>query len=520
MNSSRTRKHSPRERGSALLAAIALSGITAMMVGAGLWIALGNYDLSWSENKAEAALLLAEGGINDELATIAANFSSQTAAGASSAPTIGTGETMTFPGENHAVYGRKGTLDTVSGGTYWVCATNNEWWKSGATPVAWDGVTTPFWITSTAYVNGAWRRVESQASTLSIFAEYAVYATAYYNNNSNALGQSAANVTVTGTAGTNGQVQVANGSSFVATNLINANTDFQGSGQFQTDNLAPGGKIFSQGAPFNYPTTATLLKRIKGLSGMTDAQAWSWLTTNKQNVSKVYRYKTTATSATISSGNCQAVTSVGLTLTNANWSAANAKPGTSGGVKTLIFEPGDYLFNTVQLNYDPSVEIVIDPQALASGGTPGQVRFWIYDAANKNNDNIDLPITMTKASSLTVPDAGLFRVYAAKDGKSFTFNRPSNIKDYLGNSITSNFNVYGCVYAVTRQPGTTTTGQGTQINLQGANGSGPGTIVLNGSLLADKVSFQGPCNVIFQKSNPAGDLPSGAGLSGGYYDGF
>lgn len=204
---------------------------------------------------------------------------------------------------------------------------------------------------------------------------------------------------------------------------------------------------------------------------------------------------------------------------------------TSGGtsyqneVKTLIFQPGDYYFTNLDLIYDYRTKIVIDPQAYASGGTPGQIRFWLYDPANgTQNDFFQLPISVTLPAGGTAPDPSLFRLYYAKDGKTFQFARPSSVSyinetSHVLEQLTGDFTVFGGVYAVTKLPYDASALKGTTIDFTGTTGGSGGTIKLIGSLLADKISFHGPCVVQFQESENTNDPIAGVGVIGGYNDG-
>lgn len=513
-----------RRRGAALVAALAFALVSATLLGACLLVSTTDHTLAWSQVRSEGALLLAEAGINDELTFIAQNINAALITGMSSQPTVGSGETKVFPREGHVIYGRKGTVRNMPDGNFWVCSTKNRWWKTGATAVAWDGKSSTIWITATGYVNGSWRRVEVQASTASIFGIYAVYATSSYGNNSKAVNLSAADVIINGVAGTNGLVDGNNGSTFVASGLLNANTVDHSSGQFDSSRLATGGSIVSQRAPIVYPTTVSILKRTMGITDYGDAAAWAYLSTHNDNSTKVYTYRSAVTSATLSTANCTRLSFSETTLTNGKkdsaWDSAGFKPGTSGKVKTVIFEPGDYYFTSVDLGYDAGTELVIDPQALASGGTPGQVRFWIYDPSGKT-DSIQLPIVATKpAGAATVADPAGFRIYYGTDGGVFTFGRPANTKNWSGASLSGDFNVYGGVYAITKLPGDTSSLVGTEIDFEGSTGNGDGRIVLNGSLLADKIHFHGPGTVNYVASTSPSDPPAGAGISGEYNDGL
>ena len=527
MNSSELRLRRPRQRGVALITALMVTTVLSMLIGASLWVSVTHYGLNFAQARSESALLLAEGGINDELAYIAANVGNTDVTTISSRydytnPGV---ETLQYPGENHAPYGRKGSLSGTTNESYWVCTSANDWSKTaGTTPTPWDGKSGSFYVTSTAYVKGSWRRVSIGANGLSIFSLYAIFGLATYSNSSNAIGLSSANVDIVGTAGTNGQVSNSS-STFLASNIINANTAANSSGQFSSSNLKTGGTLYTQGARVTYPTTVNVLKRLKGLTTLTDAQAWANLKANNSNSTGVYTYKAGATSSTISTANCSSAGTVSSTFNNNTgsgnpkigaWSIARAKPGTSNKISTLIFEPGDYYFEKFVLDYNAATEFVIDPLALASGGTPGQVRFWIYDPSNgTQNDIVSLPIVATSTSG--TPDPTLFRLYYGKDGKTFTFARPSNVTDINGNAVTGDFNVYGGVYAVTKVPGDSNTGTG--IGFSGLTSAAAGRIALKGSLLADKISFQGYCQITYVATGNINDVALGAGFTGGYSDG-
>jgi hypothetical protein len=184
-------------------------------------------------------------------------------------------------------------------------------------------------------------------------------------------------------------------------------------------------------------------------------------------------------------------------------------------VKTLIFEPGDYFFTNIDVIGDASTQLIIDSQAKATGGTAGQVRFWVYNSASTGNqtDYINIPVKATLATGSSTPDTKLFRIYYGQDAGTFSFTRPSGFVDYDGSN--SGFTVYGAVYAVTKQPGDTSSLTGTSIDFTGIGGS----ITLNGALIADKVTFHYICNIIYNESGYQGDPTGSIGLIGGYSDG-
>ncbi len=593
------------KKGVALITALIFTLIISSLIGASLLYAQSHYSLAYANARSESALLLAEGGVNDEIQYIATHLNSTVIADLSSQPSAASGETEIYPGDGTVIKGRKGSVTGQPTKYFWVFSSNDEAGTTG-----WDGRQATFWITSAAKVEGSWRRVKVQVQAISIFSLNAIMALASYPNNSNAISLSAATVNVEGTGGTNGTVSNSS-STLILSDAINANTADVSTGQFTSANLASGGTIVTRTTPIVYPSVATVLKRIKGRASDTDAAAWTWLGTsaNNSNNTGIYTYRDHPTSATINTTNCQSINLGLTTLGNSRggtleaWASAGYRPGTyvssgalaitaasnaspieittsanhalvtgnsvfisgvtgntaangnwriirtgpkkftlngstgngtapAGGtanpnlVQTLIFQPGDYYFTSLNLPYNYRTQIVIDTQALASGGTPGQVRFWLHDPANGNqNDSFQLPITTTIAAGGTVPDPALFRVYYSKDGKTFTFGRPPSVTSvnettHLLEDLAGSFGVYGGVYAVTKLPGDTNTSlTGTQINFQGSTGAGGGTIQLTGSLLADKLSFQGPCSIIYQYAPNTSDPIAGAGTVGGYTDG-
>lgn len=541
---------------------------------------------------------MAEAGINDELKTIAANFGSSTVTGLSDQPAVGTGETKTYPGDSHLVYGRKGTLSGTDG-NYWCFASNDAAGTTG-----WDGKTSPFYITSSAYVDGDWRRVKIKASGGSIFTLYAMFAIASYSNSSPAIGLSNATATINGTMGTNWTISNSS-STLQATNAINANTGVNPSPQFSTTNLinSTTGVIYSQSSRVVFPLTVSVMQRLWGLSSATDPFT-GYLSTHNNNSTGVYTFKTTASSTTINATNCQQLSggvnqtltnsssgslgswanagtsskkstyniskiastasTVTVTLTgnativvgqyvtiqgvtansvlssfNGSWQVASVGSKTftvnaSGyngtkwdnntgtatlGVKALIFEPGDYYFTSINCPWNNQTELYIDPYAYATGGTAGQVRFFLCDTANGvQNDQISLQIQCSGTL-----DPSLFRIYvglplnaSGNMKETFTFSRPSNATDYLGNTITGNFKVYGGVYAVTNNVSGGSSNLTSTINFQGTSSD---AIELDGSLIADSVNFQGNSVINFISGASTNDPNAYAVENGSYVDG-
>lgn len=591
--------------GAALLVALVLSIVLSSIIGASLLFASNHHNLAYGNVRSEAALLLAEAGINDELQYFAKNLGNPNPALMTSQPVIANGETEVYPGDGHVIWGRKGSVDGYPGSYFWVYCT-------GSDGNAWNGsyATLPITIHASAKVNGNWRRVRAQANTISIFSLHAIFALAAYTNSSNAIGLSSATVTVEGVGGTNGTISNSS-STLVVSNALNANTTVVTSGQFTVSNVAGGGLVYTQPTPVIYQPVASVLKTMKNRTGDSDAQVWTWLAANSSNATGAYTYRANATSKTINTANCvqyalgsniltntgtggtpkgvwtnagyrpnsyngstglvvQAASNAspiaittpgnhgystgesvfiknatGNTAANGNWKITKTGPktftlnGSTGNgtytansgitfaniVQTVILGPGDYYFTDINLTKGIGTEIVIDPQALASGGTPGQVRLWIYDPGNgTQNDFCQLPIKSTLAAGATEPDPKLFRVYYAKDNKGFTLERPPGVTTVndsnVVESLTGDFHVYGAMYVVTKRPGDTSALFGTELKFAGSTAGDGGRIVLNGSLLADKIAFQGLCAIIFRDPSSSLDPAGGVGIVGGYRDDY
>ncbi|MBS1708388.1 MAG: hypothetical protein JSS65_06650 [Armatimonadetes bacterium] len=574
----------------ALVPAIAFVFAISLVLGGTMVLVANHYNLGWYNSRTDSALLLAEAGINDEITYIAQHLGDTAVTSKSSQPTAGVGETEVYPGEGHVVYGRKGTVSGFSSKYFWVYSSMDS---AGAT--AWDGITPNFYVTARAKVDGAWRKVQAQVKGESVFSLYAIVALASYTNNSNAISLSSATATISGTMLTNGQVSNSS-STIVASNAINANTISNNTGQFTASNVANGGTLYSQSAPWVYPSTVEVLKLLKGQTGLSDSAAWTWIGTaaNNSNATGIYTYRTTAQNSTISSGNCQLASGVSLggtpVLQNSTFTGANAKPGTTRSsnnvtisaignttpisittssnhglgtgdsvqitgatpagvngqwvvtktgpksftlngstalgagstgtaspnlVKTIILEPGDYYLSQINISYASTIELIVDPNALASGGTAGQVRIWINDTTNgAQNDTLSIPISGPNGTTLS-PDS--FRLYYGKDNRGITISRPNSITDYAGNTISADFTLYGGVYCVTKKPGDASSLNGTQITFSGNTSGNTAKIVLNGALVADKVAFQGLCQITYSPSSKTDPL-IGTGISGGYTD--
>jgi len=526
----KTRRH--RESGAALITALLVSIATALLLAASLAVAMTSTSLGWDQVYSQSALQLADAGVNSELQVISLNAGSPVTS-KSSQPNLVSGIFSILNGITSQVKGRTGTVTGYTGGSYYVFSSNDA---AGTT--AWDGATTPFYITSAASVNGVWQTVQVKTAAASVFNVSGIVAATGGTSssstnpcNTTAITTAAnSSVTITGPAACNGTVSKGSGCSFKSPCAINYNCGQNSTNRFDSTCVASGGQLCSVSPPICYPKTSDCCRSCFGCSaGTSDATAYATCKSNCCNSTGVYQYTNWANSSTINTNNCCQLQGGcgGYQLNNNCFQNANTKPGTynsdywwwnnnqqTTAVQTLIFEPGDYYFTQCQLQYNASCEMVVDPCAYASGGTPGQVRFWLYDPNSATDGNpsdyCQLPCTNTCASGTSTPDPGQFRIYDGKDGCSCNFSKPDNIQDWQGNSITSDFNYYCGIYACTNPATTsnssagcssvTTTTTGVTVGFTGCSQKSHGCCNLCGSMLCDKLSFGGCCNANFVQS--------------------
>jgi len=535
-----------KEAGSALVTSLIFTFILALMVGAGITYVAAQTKNAWTKSNADAAALLAEAGINDELSYIARNFRNTTL-------TSGYYLNRADPPNAGAITdctdtSTRGRLVTTTNGSYRVYVSAN-WdttgtYSSGMTPfgvTAWNGkygtasnsynaTYNPYGkicINCKATVNGTVRNLSTSTAIggsntpLNLYAAFGVNS---MNNNMFAISSSGGNCDITGTIGTNGKVSANSGSTAIVFNsAINANGTGLGvttSNQFALDSYVtaydPSAKLVTESNPRPFPNVTQLMKD-HGFSGLassaTDTQAWAWMLANNNN-SRMRKFASTgarvSASGTVSFGATSAVQDFKTTSFNG---LSTGTVGGTTGVKAVIFPPGDYYFTHFDVS-GSGIAIIIDDAGLTVGGNTNddQVRFWIDDATNKINQ-IDIPVYFSSALATSegglgnsVGDPSVFRLLYASH-KDFTFYREPG--------WTGNLDVCGAVYAVQ-----STNSQMAQITFQGNSSASTEKVSLLGSLIADKVVFQGYSKLTFTPSlyNP-NDIIQGVGGWGGYDDG-
>jgi hypothetical protein len=498
-------------RGGTLVAALAFVLVTSLLVSGGLsWVA-SHRSLTWSRSSSEAALLLAEGALNDELHFIGVNAQNPVPSLRSSAPTEN-GEGVPL--------GRNGTLPDVDG-QFWVFSCQPRA-NPDDVPVAWSG-SGPVEIEATAIIRGARRTLRIRAMTQSIFGLFASFALGEQGSNNHVISPAgSAMLDIVGLIGTNGIVQGGQGQ-ISYTGAINANyTVTGGTSQFTVP------PIFIVQPRIEFPSVAQVARftfydrlpaNLRSPSTSSDDDIYNWLRQDANNDNhQMRRYVAGASSETLSSDNTEPIPNVrnafvsgnnGPTFVNTSgnnrggpWHntyvpEANAKPGTSGVVRTVILPPGDYVFRNVDLSWHAQTEFVVDNGGLSAPLTAERpaVRIWVVPTGN--NDKIATPIVGTKE------DSGTFRLFYAKAGRTFSFERSSQ---YPSNQP---YITRGAVYAVV--PGNAS------INFVGLNNAA-NSFTLMGSLLANSIRYTGHSQIIFTQGDNMGDIGAGAGFTGGYVE--
>lgn len=472
------------ERGAAMMAVVALTLFASMILGAVLLNARNQYTLTWARTNSESALLLAEGAINDEISYINIHMYDANANTRSSQNTTANGEPYK---------GRKGSISGVNG-QFWVFTS-----ADAAGTTAWDGNSSTLYITANARVNGAWRQVQIGGPNMysSIFTNYGVFGVNNNNgtNTTNVTLNGAANLIVNGTVGTNGGVSCGTGQMHFE-HATNCNTGGNNQPKFVATGTCAGKPVVTQPVDRPFPSCTEMLKKSCN-------KTWSELASSNDN-SKIRTFN--SSNPTLTAGGTKTCGFTGSTLNSSKMSGCNKSPDTK---KTaMIFPPGDYYFSKVELDYLSTHEIILDDEGATCGGNPDEkpIRFWLRDTnwwTNWDGDYISMPMRSSKEINTGTCDPKNFRIFYSNDSSNgFRF-------DVTGRNAP--MNVYGAVYAVS-DPGMS------RCRATFVGDSNSNECVLNGGLIADRVSVYGNCRVNFPGNNLGNknDPPSGVQYTGGY----
>jgi len=469
------------ERGAAMLAVVAITLVASMVLGAILLNVRNQYTLTWARTNSEAALLLAEGAINDEISYINLHLYDANANTRSSQNTTASGEPFK---------GRKGSI-TGTDGQFWVFTS-----ADAAGNTAWDGNSSTLYITANASVNGAWRQVQIGGPNMysSIFTNYGVFGVNNNNgtNTSNVILNGNANLHCNGTVGTNGGVSTGTGQMHFE-HASNCN----GNGNNQTKFVAKGTcankPVVTQSTSRPFPSCTEMLKKSCN-------KTWSQLSSSNDN-SKIRTFN--SSNPTLTSSGTKTCGFTGSNLNTSKMSNCNKSPDTK---KTaMIFPPGDYYFTNVELDYMSTHEIILDDQGATVGGNPDEkpIRFWLRNTSYNDGDYISMPMRSSKEINTGTCDPKNFRIFYSNDSSNgFRFD-VSNRKAPM--------NVYGAVYAVSDSGMSRC--RAVFVGDEDSN-----ECVLNGGLIADRVSIYGNARINFPGNNLGNknDPPSGVQYNGGY----
>jgi len=481
-----------RERGSSIVVALIFTLIAGMLIAGTLAYTASHMKLSGTRRSSEAALLLAEGGINSELRRLTTVAQQGEAALKTTNASFLTNQTQS--GEPYP--GRPGTVKGVPG-KYWVLSYSTN---DGAN--VWQGERS-LYIRAIAEVNGARRQVEIGGPDMGrgIFNDYAVFGVdGAGGGNQAALGFTGSNnrTTIEGTIATNGYVGTGN-----------YNLTFEQAINFNVDALKSGGKSYAfpsgpdtaeVATPETFPSVVSIARTVRGLSATaTESDVVDHLKTLNHNGTRLHRLvKNKATFGEVTAAD---LTPLGL-KNNDRWALINKKgnnkgifhgtPSLSGytqngtslsNVQIVVVPPGDYLWESIDLQDDINTVLVMDNAnhfglvPNNADGTIPQIRFWLFGTGQK--DNIAAPMAFTDTS-----DAGSmrFRVYYGKDGSELSIMRKPGLPfgDYV---------FRGGYYGVTGGA------KGTKVDFIG-NTNDNTLITVYGSLIADRVEFNGNVRVV------------------------
>ncbi len=525
-----------RNRGLTIITALVFSLIAALFVGAAVALGGASYNQSVERDWVEKSQLLAEAGLNYEMNYIGTR--SQT----NQSPYYHSNTTQA--GEPYP--GQPGTIPEVPEGKFWVYSTPGANGAITVTCTAAVGGSAATVGGVTTWSGGAVKTISASGSYWSIFGLYAVCALdeqGSANGSNPALDYTGANVKIVGTVCTNWTTSGQN-SNVSYTSGINANTGSSNygvsmpSGQGQLPKQT-GATLVDQSYPEIFGTVPEVMRTLFNLTASTDP--FTWLSTNNNN-DQIRVFKSVGAAlnngGTQTAGFTQSETTFFDTnppgsfknilapqgnQTNGAWTGVTGTDPTIGayaGKVALIFPPGDYYFTDVQISYISNYEIIIDNAGLTtaagSNASKKQVRWFIGNGKTPTTDYISLPMHMTDSS-----DPSTFRVMYAKDGCTFEFRRDSNMPSGA-------FNLVGAVYAVTNHITSTTNYTlvngtkmtGTIIKFTGSTSTSTDLTKLDGALNADRVIFNGYCEIDFDKNvTNVNDPIAGSGFTGGYSDG-
>ena len=436
-----------RQAGGVLVTAVAFAAIISLFVAGVATLSVGHLGRGASEADYATAIQLADAGINHELRWLSMDTSNYSRAH------------QAFP-SNGQLGPYTGTVQGITGnGSFTVSVMNTNNTGPWAPP-------NELKIRSTGRINGISRTVEITGQRRGIFDDYAIFAI-----EEGKLGGS--NSYVVGNMGTNGGVFFSGGA---AVDNIQGELTYNGfpvvnpleSEPPSNSGYESGSNVWWNPDPIPWPTVSEIAAQLfpGGLN---------YLKTNNNNAN-VLEFSTADLSFLPSHAT---VIGIGTGLLNGNEfrnatvdgqiqdappSGTRYQDGDEGiyGKRVLIFPPGDYYINSLNLTNMEPIGILID-------NASGMVRIWI-DGGTRQVDSLDCAVMFTSS------DKNKFRLY---------YNNCARLS-ILGSST---FN--GSIYAYN---------DGCNRDLEPEVEVG-GNSVINGSVIAQYVNIHGNSRINFPNNS-------------------
>jgi len=345
-----------REKGSAVLAAISVAALVSLLLAGAATFVMSHNSRVQREKDYQAALTLAEAGINYELLYATSNLTTTKTAHTAASPYTG-------------------SISGVEG--------NYKVWTEGMIGGAWAGPPNDMWIKSVGTVGNVSRTVAVTGQREGLFADFSVFGTKDVTFTSSTS-------TVHVTLGTNGLLSA----SASGTASIDGEVWYCG----PTASGPSGTNVVIVPDPVLWPSVDSV---VAGEFG-----SWSYLQAHCNNAN-LRQFKSSNGALTPNGTQSANFSATTYSLKNADFNKWNTSPS---GSKAIIFPPGDYYFTDFSVS--STVTMYMDTGGLTTG-TPGRVRIFMPSSAADSQDTLNCNILMTTTDG-TGADRLKFRIY---DGK-------------------------------------------------------------------------------------------------------
>lgn len=362
------------QTGSVLLTSLAVVAICSLILGGAATFVASFNTLAQNNADYQAALQLAEAGVNAELRYVSKYVQTL--------PALRTGMVAAHTPSNPLT----GSIPGVEG-TYSVYV------YDGATGGAWVPPR-DMRICATGKVGNITRTIEITGQKKGIFGDFTFFGIQYAT-------MASSTSRVYGNLGTDGQFSVATGTGQVIGEVLYAGPSASG---------PVGNNVTYAADPVVWPTTDEIVNA-------TFSGGWNWLTSTNPvrrangNLRQYAKTNLALTNAGTTSAAWPATGTASTTLRTSDLNKLN--PGPDGN-KTLIFPPGDYYFDNIQVT--GSITLIMDTAGLTlPTPTPGPVRIWMNSSGGSDSqDTINCNILWTTQTGKNYQAYANFRLYYNK----------------------------------------------------------------------------------------------------------